>query len=181
VKIAGSPIFVSNQKIQLTGLEFGTRYTATITATNQAGDNYDSKPFAFLTTRDVVPPEISKVKNESTLFPGDDAKVQTIVSWVTDEPASCQVFYTQGLVHDASTQANSFPKEVDPITNHTQVIVGFAPGTVYKFWLVCDDIAGNETQSEDYVMITPIKEKNIIDIILENFQGAFGWVNKVGK
>jgi len=181
VKSAGSPIYVGNQKIQLTGLEFGTKYNAVITTTNQAGDNYDSKPFSFLTTRDVTPPTISKVANESTLFPGDDAKVQTIISWVTDEPAACQVFYTQGLVHDASTQSDNLPKENDPLTNHTQVIVGFSPGTVYKFWLICDDIAGNEAQSEDYVMITPIKEKNIIDIILENFQGTFGWVNKIGK
>lgn len=181
VKSAGSPIFASNQSINLTGLEFGTRYTAVISATNKAGDNYDSKPFSFITVRDVIAPIISKVKNESTLFPGDDAKVQTIISWLTDEPAFCQVYYTQGLVHDAATAGDSLPKEKDPLSNHTQVIVGFVAGTVYKFWLVCDDVAGNETQSEDYVLITPIKEKNIIDIILENFQGTFGWVNKIGK
>jgi len=181
VKSAGSPIFASNQSINLTGLEFGTRYTAIISATNKAGDNFDSKPFSFLTVRDVVPPVISKVNNESTLFAGDEPKVQTIISWNTDEQASCQVFYTQGLVHDAATAADSLPKETDPLTNHTQVVVGFVAGTVYKFWLVCDDVAGNEAQSDDYVLITPIKEKNIIDIILENFQGTFGWVNKIGK
>jgi len=181
VKSAGSPVYSSNQSVNLTGLEFGTRYTAIISATNKAGDNYDSKPFSFITVRDVVPPVITKVNNESTLFPGDDAKVQTIISWQTDEPSLCQVYYTQGLVHDAATAGDSLPKESDPLTNHTQVIVGFVAGTVYKFWLVCDDVAGNEAQSEDYVLITPIKEKNIIDIILENFQGTFGWVNKIGK
>ena len=28
---------------------------------------------------------------------------------------------------------------------------------------------------------SPIKEKSIIDVILQNFQGTFGWVNKIGK
>jgi hypothetical protein len=45
----------------------------------------------------------------------------------------------------------------------------------------CADEAGNTSKSDDFVLITPIKEKNIIDIILENFQGTFGWVNKIGK
>ena len=44
----------------------------------------------------------------------------------------------------------------------------------------CTDEAGNETQSEDFVLITPVKEKSIIDIILENFEGTFGWVKNIG-
>ncbi len=177
----GNPVYATEQRVLLAGLEFGTRYSAIITATNEAGDNVDSKPFTFVTVRDVVPPEIAKVNNESTLFPSEDTKVQTIVSWITDEPAYCQVFYTQGLVKQEGDEGDSFPEEVNPLENHTQVIVGFAPATVYKFWMKCRDESRNESQSEDYVLITPIKEKNIIDIILENFQGTFGWVNKVGK
>jgi hypothetical protein len=131
--------------------------------------------------RDVIPPVISKVRNESTLYPGEDTKVQTILSWVTDEPSICQVYYSQGLVKNANGEGDSLPIETGAVTDHTQVVVGFTPGTVYKFWMVCNDEANNPTQSEDYVLITPIKEKNIIDIILENFQGTFGWVNKIGK
>jgi hypothetical protein len=179
-KSAGNPAFATNQSIVLTGLEFGTRYNVVIVATNKAGDNYESKPVSFITIRDVVPPVITKVKNESTLFTGEDSKVQTIISWLTDEPASCQVFYTQGLVKNDGA-GESLQKESNPVTDHTQVVVGFTAGTVYKFWISCEDVAHNPTQSEDYVLITPIREKNIIDIILENFQGTFGWVNKIGK
>ena len=67
------------------------------------------------------------------------------------------------------------------MATHLQVIVGFSPGAVYKFWMVCDDEAGNESQSDDFVLITPTKEQSIIDVILSNFQGTFGWVGKVGK
>ena len=33
--------------------------------------------------------------------------------------------------------------------------------------------------SEDFVLFTPEKEKSIIDIILENFEGAFGWIKNI--
>ena len=178
---SGDPIMADHHSVQLAGLEFGSRYSAVIRATNASGDETVSAPINFVTVRDVLPPEISKVKNESTLFPSEDTKVQTIISWSTDEAASCQVFYTQGLVHDENNQGDALLAEANPLTLHTQVIVGFAPATVYKFWMKCHDEAGNESQSDDYVLITPIKEKNIIDIILENFQGTFGWVNNIGK
>lgn len=180
-KSMGDPVFTTNHSVQLTGLEFGTRYTITIVATNEGGDNVESKQQSFVTVRDVVPPAIAKVNNESTLFPGEDTKIQTIISWQTDEPTTCQVFYTQGLIHAEGDAGDALPPESNPVTTHTQVIVGFAPATVYKFWMTCQDEARNKSQSEDFVLITPIKEKNIIDIILENFQGTFGWVNNIGK
>lgn len=181
-KVAGSSVFAATQNVQLADLEFGTRYSAVIRTTNQDGDNAESTPFQFITIRDVIPPAISKVKNESTLFPGEDVKIQTIIGWETDEPATCQVFYSQGLSTGTSNDgAESMPKEINPLTIHTQVIVGFTPGTVYQFWTVCNDEGQNESRSEDFVLITPIKEKSIIDIILQNFQGTFGWVNNIGK
>jgi hypothetical protein len=63
---------------------------------------------------------------------------------------------------------------------HVEVIVDFAPATVYQFWLNCLDEAGNAVQSENFVLFTPIQEKNIIDLILENFQSTFGWVKNIG-
>lgn len=180
-KSAGNPVFLANQSIQLTGLEFGSRYSAVIRAVNESGDEIASKPFTFVTVRDVIAPAISKVNNESTLYPGEDTKIQTIVSWETDEPAMCQVFYSQGLARQAGDNGDALPAETNPVTTHTQVIVGFASATVYQFWLICNDEAKNESRSEDFVLITPVKEKSIIDIILENFQGTFGWVNNIGK
>ncbi len=181
-KVAGSSVFAAQQSILLADLEFGTRYSAVVRTTNQDGDNAESQPFQFITIRDVIAPAISKVKNESTLFPGEDVKIQTIIGWETDEPATCQVFYSQGLSNGTSNEGAEFtPKEINPLTIHTQVIVGFTPGTVYQFWTICNDEGQNESRSEDFVLITPIKEKSIIDIILQNFQGTFGWVENIGK
>lgn len=180
-KSAGNPVYAANQSIQLSGLEFGARYSAVIRAMNEGGDEVSSNPITFVTVRDVVAPAISKVNNESTLYPGEETKIQTIVAWETDEPATCQVFYSQGLARQAGDEGDALPPETNPVTTHTQVIVGFASATVYQFWVICNDEAKNESRSEDFVLITPIKEKSIIDIILENFQGTFGWVNNIGK
>ncbi len=181
-KIAGSSVFAANQNVLLADLEFGTRYSAVVRTTNQDGDNAESPPFQFITIRDVIAPAITKVKNESTLYPGEDVKIQTIIAWETDEPALCQVFYSQGLSNGTSNEGAEFAaKETNPLTIHTQVIVGFTPGTVYQFWIICNDEGQNESRSEDFVLITPIKEKSIIDIILQNFQGTFGWVENIGK
>ncbi|MBP9668904.1 MAG: fibronectin type III domain-containing protein [Candidatus Pacebacteria bacterium] len=180
-KSAGDPVYAANHAVQLADLEFGTRYSVVITAVNEGGEETKSAPITFVTVRDVLAPQIAKVKNESTLFPGEDTKIQTLLAWETDEPATCQVFYTQGLIRDANGGGESLPPEPNPTTSHTQVVVGFAPATVYKFWMTCFDESKNEAQSEDYVLITPIKEKSIIDIILENFEGTFGWVKNIAQ
>jgi hypothetical protein len=117
------------------------------------------------------------VSNESTLYPSADAKVQTIVSWTTDEQSYCQFYYREGMVGDA----NTLGEEKEPRTDHVQVVVEFLPSTVYQFWVECRDESRNKTKSENFVLFTPNKEKSIIDIILENFQGTFGWVKNIGK
>lgn len=180
VKSVGNPIFTTRHSVKLSGLEFGTRYSAVVSSINEAGDTAESDPIVFATVRDVVAPEISRVNNESTIFPGEDVKIQTILSWETDEPSLCQVSYIQGLVIPEGEEGEVLPIETNPVTTHTQVIVGFAPSTVYKFWIACSDETGNESRSEDFVLITPTKEKNIVDVILENFEGTFGWIKNIG-
>jgi hypothetical protein len=179
VKTAGSPELISGHTVRLSDLEFGTQYSAIVYAQNAAGDKVTSDPMSFLTVRDAYPPSISKVSNESTLYPSSDNKIQTIVSWETDEPSYCTFHYRQGL--SPTAEEALLDSEKEPTTDHVQVVVEFLPATVYKFWIVCEDTAKNSTKSPDFVLFTPIREKSIIDIILENFEGTFGWVKNIGK
>lgn len=175
----GRPTLASTHQMRLSDLTLGSRYLAFVIAENAGGDRVKSNPITFVTVRDKEPPIISNVTNESTLFPGSEARIQTIIAWDTDEPSLCTLQYREGIAPG-----------VDPITlktedqsfteRHVEVIVDFAPGTVYKFWLNCADDAENSIKSEDFVLFTPTKEKNIIDIIIENFQGAFGWIKNIG-
>ncbi len=176
-KTEGSPELIAGHTVRLTDLVFGTQYSAIVRAENAAGDKVSSDPMTFITVKDEYPPVISKMNNESTLYPGENTKIQTIVSWTTDEKAYCQMFYKKGV--DPTAEPDTLPKEIAAIKDHVQVVVEFLPSTVYKFWVECEDDAHNEARSEDFVLFTPEKEKSIIDIILENFEGAFGWVKNI--
>lgn len=176
----GRPTYATNNQMQIDGLTLGTRYVAFVIAENAGGDRVKSQPITFVTVRDTAAPLISNVTNESTLFPGDEARIQTIIEWRTDEPAFCVVTYREGVAVGVD------PITIEPETEeknyterHVEVIVDFAPATVYQFWLDCEDEPGNAVQSENFVLFTPIQEKNIIDIIIENFEASFGWVKNI--
>lgn len=176
-KLEGSPNYLTVHSMKLSNLVFDTYYSAVIKVESEAGETAKSDPVAFITTKDEYAPIITKVNTESTIYPGSDNKIQTIASWQTDELATCQLFYHRGLI--SADDPESLPIEDDRTTKHVEVITNFAPSTVYKFWIVCTDEAGNEGKSEDFTMLTPTQEESIIDIILKNFESSFGWVKKM--
>jgi hypothetical protein len=174
----GRPSLQASHQMKISDLSLGTRYVAFVIAENAGGDRVKSNPLTFITVRDIEPPIISNVTNESTLFPGDEARIQTIVEWITDEPARCTMQYREGVA------VGTDPVSVESTDtsykeSHVEVITEFAPATVYQFWLNCQDEAGNSVDSENFVLFTPIKEKSIIDIIIENFESTFGWVKNI--
>lgn len=179
VQTAGSPVLATSHNVKISNLRLGTRYSAIVRAENAVGDKVASSPLYFTTVKDTAEPIISKVSSESTLYPTADAKVQTIVSWYTDEPTYCQFFYRSGL--NPSVDATGLGEEKQSRIDHVQVVVDFLPSTVYQFWVECRDPSNNRSRSENFVLFTPDKEKSIIDIILENFEGTFGWVKNIGK
>lgn len=174
----GRPTLATTHQMRLADLTLGTRYVAFVIAENSGGDRVRSQPIQFITVRDISAPLISNVTNESTIFPGGESRIQTIVEWNTDEPASCIMTYREGVA--GGVDPIVLEKEVlEYNTNHVEVITDFAPATVYQFWLNCTDEAKNTIQSENFVLFTPIQEKNIIDLILENFESTFGWVKNI--
>jgi len=179
IRSEGSPEFLATQTVRLTDLTLGVTYVASVQAENEQGEQSESEPITFTTVRDEEPPIISRVNNESTLFPGAETRIQTIISWGTDEPSYCTMYYSEGLA--PAEDANDIDPNTEPTVDHVRVLTEFLPSTVYKFWVVCEDRSGNEARSEDFVLFTPEKEKSIIDIILENFEGTFGWVKNIGK
>lgn len=175
----GRPTLASTHQMRIADLTLGTRYVAYVIAENAGGDRVKSNPITFVTVKDVAPPIISNVTNDSTLFPGGESRIQTIIEWLTDEPAHCTLTYREGIAGGVDpTVIDS--KDSGFSGQHVEVIIDFAPATVYQFWLNCADEAGNDVKSENFVLFTPIQEKNIIDIILENFESTFGWVKNIG-
>jgi hypothetical protein len=175
----GRPTLATTHQMRLSDLTLGTRYVAFVTAENSGGDRLKSQPIQFVTVRDIVAPLISNVTNESTIFPGGESRIQTIIEWDTDEPSYCLMTYQEGVA--GGTDPFTIEKDQVQYNNkHVEVVVDFAPATVYQFFLNCEDEANNKVRSENFVLFTPIQEKNIIDLILENFQSTFGWVKNIG-
>ncbi len=175
----GRPTLASTHQMRIADLTLGTRYVAFVIAENAGGDRVKSNPITFVTVKDTAPPIISNVTNESTLFPGGESRIQTIIEWVTDEPAFCSMTYQEGIAGGVEPTVIE-SETVSYTAEHVEVIVEFAPATVYQFWLECSDDAGNEVKSDNFVLFTPIQEKSIIDIIIENFESTFGWVKNIG-
>lgn len=173
-RMEGNSNLATVHSVRLTNLEFDTYYSALITVENEYGEEAESSPLIFLTIKDEAAPVISKINTESTLYPGAENRVQTIISWETDELAICQLFYHQGLA--PLKEVDRLPIEIDFVQKHVQVTTNLLPATVYKFWMECFDDVENKTISEDFIMLTPTREQNIIDIILRNFETTFGWV-----
>lgn len=174
----GRPTLASTHQMRIADLTLGTRYIAFVTAENAGGDRMKSKPITFVTVKDNAPPIINNVTNESTIFPGGESRIQTIIEWITDEEAHCALTYREGIAGGVDpTVLDS--KDSGYTMQHVEVIVDFAPATVYQFWLDCEDDAGNSVKSENYVLFTPIQEKSIIDIIIENFESTFGWLKNI--
>lgn len=178
-KLEGNSTFLTIHSMKLSNLIFDTYYSVIIKVESEDGEKAQSEPMTFITVRDQYPPIVSKVNTESTIYPGSENKIQTIMSWSTDEPAQCQLFYHQGLV--VVGDPLNLAKEEDYIMKHVQVVTNFLPATVYKFWIACSDEQKNNAKSEDFIMLTPSREESIIDIILKNFESSFGWVKKVGQ
>lgn len=176
----GRPTLAATHQMRIADLTLGTRYVAFVIAENAGGDRVKSNPITFITVKDTAAPIISNVTNESTLFPGGESRIQTIIEWLTDEPSSCALSYREGITGGVDPTVVE-PESVSYIEDHIEVIVEFAPATVYQFWLTCSDESGNKTNSENFVLFTPIQEKNIIDIILENFESTFGWLKNVNN
>jgi len=175
----GRPTLATSHQMRISDLTLGARYVAFVIAENGGGDRVRSQPITFVTVRDTAPPIISNVTNESTLFPGSESRIQSIVEWRTDEPSSCLMTYREGVA--GGVEPTTIEQEqVNFTERHVEVITDFAPATVYQFWLNCTDETGNTVQSENFVLFTPIQEKNIIDLILENFESTFGWVGNIG-
>ena len=174
----GRPTLATSHQMRLSDLTFGTRYVAFVISENSSGDRVRSQPIQFITVRDTEPPIITNVRNESTLFPGSESRIQTIVQWDTDELAACFMTYQEGVA-GGTEPTELIPEEVEYNARHVEVIANFQPATVYQFWINCEDQAGNQSQSENFVLFTPIQEKNIIDLILENFEATFGWVRNI--
>jgi hypothetical protein len=175
----GDTSFVTSHSIIVHTLDSGAPYNLVIKVRNETNNEAVSQILHFTTIIDIIPPKIMNLTSNSALYPGQIAKVQTIISWDTNEPSIGQVFYQEGVTASpSSTRSSTFDSTLNQ--KHIIVLTSFKPGEVYKFWTESQDASGNKSTSDTFTVLTPIEKKTIIDIIGNNFQSVFGWTKNIG-
>jgi hypothetical protein len=134
---------------------------------------------AFSTADDDLPPIINQIQNVSAISPGKEAKIQTIISWNTNELSTGRVYYQKGVIKTENRLAVMTPLDDNYTKRHLVVITKFEPGTVYSFQTESIDSGGNVSLSKVYTILTPREEESVFQVIVKNMEGVFGWIKKM--
>jgi len=165
----GARDLTTEHKIELSNLPQGTTFSIGIAVRDEQGTEATTKAPDLTTGQDKSQPVIDNVKTDSALTQSD--KVQSIISWRTDEQATSSLIYKEG----SSGEEKELKITDNLTTSHIAVITVFKPGTVYNFKVKSVDASGNEAVSKDFALLTPKRRENIIQIIISNFTDIFGW------
>lgn len=199
----------TDHEIILENLTPGVSYQARVYSTDQYGNQAQSETFTFQTPEDNNPPQMQRISSETTIFPGEQSKIQTILSWITNKESVSAVAYRRGITEEvqevekhlqdkALTQLDKEGEEEDQVEqevsqfqdwqvitadsftkNHIFVVTDFEPGSVYQFKAVSADKRGNLSTSANYSFLTPEQQESVFDLIIQNFQEVFGWVGNM--
>jgi hypothetical protein len=166
-------------EIEVKDFQSGVFYDVEIISVDKKGDIVKEKLDRFSTQEKDTPPEISHIKTDSTVFIDRNNKTQTVISWLTNEPTSAQIFYQEGVhgvgneLNEGAEVNNNFTKE------HVFVITKFKPGTVYSFQVKAIDSNGNEVLSKINTFMTAKNKESIVQVIIKILEDTFGWVKKL--
>jgi alpha-tubulin suppressor-like RCC1 family protein len=172
------PSLLKEHTVALGDLNLSTNYVLQIVAEDEDGNISSSSVLPFTTQASLVPAVIDQVRTTTALVPGQIERVQTIISWKTDKPATSRVLFEEGV--SASTElAQSTPLQPNLVKDHIVVTTQFKPGKVYRFRIESIDGIGNISTSKDYTILTPRPQENVLDLIINNFEESFGFLKNI--
>ncbi|MCK5027285.1 MAG: hypothetical protein KAS07_02620, partial [Candidatus Pacebacteria bacterium] len=172
------PSLLKEHLFELTDLSLSTNYVLQVVSEDESGNISSSSVIPFTTQTSLEPPKISSIRTTTALVPGQNAKVQTIISWKTDKHATSRVLYEEG-VSASSELISATPLNLNLVKDHIVVTTAFKPGKVYRFRIESIDGAGHISYSKDYTILTPRQEENIVDLIIDNFEDSFGFLKNI--
>ena len=153
-----------------------TGYTFTPKGVDEHGNQtINTEAQTFTTPNDTRPPKLRNlaVEIKSTGF-GSAQKAQIIVTWETDEPATSQIEYGQGI---EGKEYNFKTKEDSALTtSHAVIVSELEPSKIYHLRAVSRDNSGNPGYSEDTTTITGKSQSSVIDIIMNSLSRSLGWM-----
>lgn len=176
--------YLKDHQVQLERLADSTKYYYRVKSADKYGNQGISATGTFTTSNDNRKPDLTNVKSEvSTIGTGDTARIQMIVSWNSDEPATSFVDYGEGVgkeeakyVKTVPTIENSDPSKLQYNQSHVIVIQNLKDSTTYHFRVRSNDKASNEAVSQDYTVLTPKKTRSVLQVIVDTLEKQFGWI-----
>jgi len=166
-------------EITVSEFEAGIYYDIELQSTDKDGNTAIETLPHFSTSEDDLPPVISHVKADSTVFLDRSSKTQTIIAWMTNEPSTSRVFYQEGVHGSQVDLSESTDFNTNYTKEHVMVITKFKPGIVYSFRVASIDSGGNTSLSKTHTFMTAKQRESIIQIIIGIFEDTFGWVKKL--
>jgi len=167
-------------EITLNDLEAGTIYQIELFGKDIKNQTASKIINTFSTSKDDLPPIIYQVQTESALSPGKDSKVQTIISWFTNEPTNGRIYFSKGIVSEIDLNtAEKTALDENFTKKHVAVITKFNPGAVYSFKVESSDSGGNAALSKVYTILAPRQKETVFQVIMKNLEDVFGWIGKI--
>ena len=180
----GTSDLVPEHEVVLIGLKPSTLYYFQVRARDQYGNQANSADQTLTTLADLAPPLIEKVTSETAVIgSGEESQVQAIFSWTTDEPATSQVFYNQGVSRLTEGRVNAFeaktPEDDNLTRNHIVIISSLEPSQTYQYLVSSKDESDNIAYSDNLSILTPQARRSVLQIVLEALENTFAWAGKL--
>ncbi|MCF6276951.1 MAG: fibronectin type III domain-containing protein [Candidatus Magasanikbacteria bacterium] len=166
-------------EIEIRDFEGGIVYQIELSGKDVSG-NIVSKVIPTYSTTDIdMAPIISQVQTDSAMLPGDDQRIQAVISWATNEPSTSQIYFQKGFSTSDTLKSKT---ALDPnyVKRHVLVLTNFEPGSVYQFQVESKDSTGNITKSRTFTILTPKQKESVFQVILKNIEETFSWVGELG-
>lgn len=167
-------------EVAIDGFEPGLVYQVELSGKDLKGKIISKRIPDFSTGQDNLPPSIYQVQTESALSQSKDSNVQTIISWLTNEPAVGLVYYKKGTDSDDDNWEKT-SLDTNYTKKHIVVITKFDPGSIYQFKIESSDSGGNIATSKVYTLLAPKQKESVFTVIVNNFEEIFGWAKRIGK
>ncbi len=173
--------FVTQHSLTLLELEAGVVYDIELSGVDYGGNTVREVIQGFSTTDTDLSPIISQIQTDSAIIPGSTEKIQTIISWNTNELSTSRVYYRKGFATGESPFTEMTTLDLGYVKKHIVVVSNFESGQVYQFAVESTDSSGNTTLSNTITILTPRKEESVFQVIMSNFEDLFSWVGKVRR
>ena len=174
-----SDLLTTIHEIRINDLEAGVIYDIELISKDLENNIITETIKSFLTAEGDVSPSIDQVQTTSAIYPGKNLKIQTVISWLTNEPSTSKVYYQKGVAKPGEELKESTILDENYTKKHVVVVTKFDPGEIYSFQTESVDSGGNISLSKIYTILTPKQEESVFQVIIKNLESVFGWVNQI--